>query len=58
MKQKLEKWDRWLEAILKEVQNLVLYQFVYRDLQSMIDNNKDLQKPSPLFDCEIFRISL
>ena len=50
MKQKLEKWDRWLEAILKEVQNLVLYQFVYRDLQSMIDNNKDLQKPSLFYD--------
>lgn len=50
MKQKLEKWDRWLDAILKEAQYLVLYQFVYRDLQSTIDNNKDLQKPSLFYD--------
>ena len=50
MKQKLEKWDRWLEAILKEAQHLVLYQFVYHDLQSTIDNNKDLQKPSLFYD--------
>ena len=50
MKQKLEKWDRWLKVILEEAQNLVLYQFVYRDLQSMIDNNKDLQKPSLFYD--------
>ena len=50
MKQKLEKWDRWLDAILKEAQYLVLYQFVYRDLQSTINNNKDLQKPSLFYD--------
>ena len=30
MKQKFEKWDRWLETILSEVQNLLLYQSVYQ----------------------------
>ena len=44
MKQKLEKWDRWLDAILKEAQYLVLYQFVYRDLQSTINRSHLINK--------------
>jgi hypothetical protein len=50
MKQKLEKWDRWLDTILNEVENLVLFQSVYQELQSIIDKNKDIQKPSIFYD--------
>ncbi len=50
MKQKFEKWDRWLETILSEVQSLILYQSVYQELQAIINKNKDIQKPSVFYD--------
>jgi hypothetical protein len=50
MKQKFEKWNRWLETILSEVQNLVLYQSIYQELQAIINKNKDIQKPSVFYD--------
>jgi hypothetical protein len=49
MKQKFEKWNRWLETILSEVQNLVLYQSIYQELQAIINKNKDIQKPSVFY---------
>jgi hypothetical protein len=50
MMQKFEKWDRWLDTVLNEVESLVLFQFVYRELQSTIDKNKGIQKPSLFYD--------
>jgi hypothetical protein len=50
MKQKFQKWDQWLDTILNEVGSLVMFQFVYRELQSTIDKNKGIQKPSLFYD--------
>jgi len=41
MKQKFDKWDRWLDTILNEVESLTLFRFVYQELQSIINSNKD-----------------
>ena len=49
MDQKLEKWERWLGAIHKEVIELITNQHIFWEIQGMIKRNPNIQKPNSFF---------
>ena len=49
MKQKLEKWLRWLESIKDEVRELVETKYIYTEILDIIEKNPNLNKEDNLF---------
>lgn len=50
MDNKLKKWIRWLEVIEKEVTHLLIKKDIFWEVNEMIKNNKNIQKPSSFYD--------
>lgn len=46
MKQKFEKWEKWIETIHSEVVELVTNQHSFWKIQGMIKRNPNIQKPN------------
>ena len=46
---RLGKWIRWLDDIKIDVQKLLIYKHIFHELQGIISNNKDIQKPSVFY---------
>ena len=49
MDPKLEKWNRWLGTIQREVIELVTNQHIFWEIQGMIKRNPNIQKPNSFF---------
>jgi hypothetical protein len=50
MDKKLQKWIRWLEVIKGDIQELLMTQRDFHELQAMIQANAALQVPNSLYD--------
>lgn len=50
MKQRRDKWIRWLDVIERDIVKLVLYKDVFWETQKIIKSNKRIQKPSVFYD--------
>jgi hypothetical protein len=48
--QRFEQWEKWLDAIYKDVQNLVIGRYVYEQVRKVIQNNPRLHQPSSFYD--------
>lgn len=50
MDPRLEKWKRWLfDEIRGEIEELVTNRHIFWEIQKMIDNNPNIQKPNSFF---------
>lgn len=49
MKQKLEKWIRWLKIVHDEIQQLVIARDTFWEVQKIIKSNRKIQKPSSFY---------
>ena len=47
--QKYDKWLKWFDLIKEEVCNLCMYQQIFLDVQEIINDNPDIQKPSAFY---------
>jgi hypothetical protein len=50
MDQKLAKWIRWMKVIHDEIQQLVIAKDIFWEVQEIIKNNKNIQKPSSFYE--------
>jgi hypothetical protein len=48
--QRFEKWEKWLDALYKDVQNLLVGRHVYEQVRKVIQNNPYLHEPSSFYD--------
>jgi hypothetical protein len=46
---RLKKWLGWLEVIEKDIQQLLIQQHIFWEVQDIIRNNKDIQIPSAFY---------
>jgi hypothetical protein len=44
-----EKWNKWFEAIRKDLMDLHYYRMIYREVCAMVDANPAIQKPSSFY---------
>jgi hypothetical protein len=44
-----EKWNRWFDAIRKDLVDLHYYRMIYREVCAMVDANPAIQKPSSFY---------
>lgn len=49
MKQKLEKWLRWLKDMKGEIRELVIAKYIYHEIINIRDNNPHLNKRGNIF---------
>jgi len=49
MNNRLEKWDRWLVSIYKEITNLSHYRHIFLEVQKIINNNQKINKPNVFY---------
>jgi hypothetical protein len=47
---RLKKWLGWLEVIEKDIQQLLIRQYIFWEVQDIIKNNKDIQIPSVFYE--------
>ncbi len=47
---KLKKWLKWLKVIEKDIQELRIKQNIFWEVQDIIKNNSDLDKPSSFYN--------
>lgn len=45
----IEKWNRWLDVICKDLVDLHYYRTIYKEVCSMVDANSAIQKPSSFY---------
>ncbi len=50
MDPKLNKWLTWLKIIEGEVSGLIIGKYIFHEVQTMINNNPQLHKPSSFYD--------
>jgi hypothetical protein len=48
--QRFEQWEEWLDAIYKDVQNLIVGHHVYEQVRKVIQGNAHLHQPSSFYD--------
>ena len=50
MNRQLEKWLKWLEIIKADIRELLMMKSIFWEIQQIIKNNKQIQKPSVFYD--------
>jgi hypothetical protein len=50
MKQKFEKWEKWLKNIYDEVTDLSVLRHIFWEVQEIIKDNTEIQKPSAFYE--------
>jgi hypothetical protein len=54
---RFEQWEKWLDAIYKDVQNLVVVHHVYEQVRKIVQNNPRLHQPSSFYDMMLMTFS-
>lgn len=49
MNTRLNKWIKWLKVIHDDIQSLLVTRNIFWEVQKIIKNNKDIQKPSAFY---------
>lgn len=50
MNDRFKKWERWLSVIETEIGNLYRYKHIFGEVQEIIKNNPNIQKPSSFYE--------